>query len=167
AGQALPQVQFPRSVWEKDWVVYSKPGMQGAERVLQYLARYVHRVAITNSRILSIEGGQIRFRYKDSREKAWKMMSLPAEEFIRRFLQHVLPRGFHKVRYYGFLAPSNRRRLQKAQQLLADCRIEPGVPTVLEPTTSHPPQEARLCPSCKTGRLRFLRKVPRKERAPP
>jgi hypothetical protein len=96
ARSALPGVIFPKSPWSKEWVVYTKPTVYGTEKVLSYLARYVHRVAITNGRIISIENGRIQFRYKDSREKIWKTISLEAMEFIRRLLQHVLPRGFHK-----------------------------------------------------------------------
>ncbi|NCC58871.1 MAG: IS91 family transposase, partial [Synergistales bacterium] len=164
AGEALPEVVFPDSVWEKDWVVYSKASVQGTEKVLNYLARYMHRVAITNSRILSIDDGRIRFRYKDSRENAWKVMTLPAEEFIRRFLQHVLPRGFHKVRYYGILSHSNRHLLARAKALLSEAQTD--LPCKQEPM-SPPPSQPLLCPSCKRGHLFCIGRVPPKERSPP
>jgi hypothetical protein len=86
ARSALPELTFPQSLWGKNWVVYAKPSVCGAEKVLTYPARYVHRVAITNRRILSMDNGLIRFRYKDSRENMWKTMTLRASEFIRRFL---------------------------------------------------------------------------------
>jgi len=125
AQDALPCAAFPRGVWEKDWVVYCKPSVQGADKVLQYLARYVHRIAITNNRILSIKTGEVTFRYKETgkrkkkRESRWRTMTLPAKEFIRRFLQHVPPKGFHKVRYYGLLSSANRPLLKQVQLLLA------------------------------------------------
>lgn len=90
------------------------------DKTLTYLARYIHQTAITNSRILAAEGGKVTFRYKDSRESRWKTMTLEAAEFIRRFLQHVLPRGFHKVRYYGLLGPRNRCLLEQIRQELTD-----------------------------------------------
>ncbi len=112
AQRALPEVCFPQSIWEKDWVVYCKPAVRGSENVLKYLARYVHRIAITNNRILSMEGGEVTFRYKKPEKlkkkwvSRWLTMTLPVMEFLARFLQHVLPRGFHKVRYYGILSPA-------------------------------------------------------------
>jgi hypothetical protein len=95
-------IRLPRYVWQKEWVAHSKPAVQGTRTVLNYLARYIHRVAITNSRIISIDNGNVTFRYKDSKSGAYiKTMTVSAEEFIRRFLQHALPAGVHKVRYYG------------------------------------------------------------------
>jgi len=168
ARSALPDVKFPRSVWSKSWVVYSKPSVCGAEKVLAYLARYVHRVAITNGRILSMDDGLIRFSYKDCREKMWKTMTLKATEFIRRFLQHVLPWGFHKVRYYGILAPSNRHLLGKAKELLADQSVSPtetGQEGPKDPSQAQ--AQPMLCPYCKIGHLFFIGRVAAKERSPP
>jgi Putative transposase/Transposase zinc-binding domain len=100
-----------------EWCVYAKRPFAGPEQVLAYVARYTHRVAISNNRLLAIEEGKVRFRWKDYRNgNRQKTMSLAADEFIRRFLLHVLPQGFQRIRYYGFLA--NRRREQK----LARCR---------------------------------------------
>jgi hypothetical protein len=96
--QERPALNLPESVWTTDWVVYCQPTVPGTEKVLDDLGRYVHRIALTNSRILSIDDGQVCFRYADSRTHRWQTMTLPAQEFIRRFLPHVLPRGFHKVR---------------------------------------------------------------------
>ena len=89
----------------KDWVVYCKPPFSGAEHVVKYIGRYTHRVAISNSRLVSIDNGEIIFRYKDYKDKEvlWKEMALGANEFIQRFLWHVLPSGFHKIRHFGFL----------------------------------------------------------------
>jgi hypothetical protein len=102
----------------KEWVIYSKPPFGGPEHVLKYLARYTHRVAISNGRLLSLEHGQVRFRWRDSRHNnRSSVMRLGAAEFIRRFLLHVLPGGFVKIRHFGLLANRNRR------QALALCRV--------------------------------------------
>jgi hypothetical protein len=106
---------------QKDWVVYAKPPFGGPEQVLKYLARYTHRVAISNSRLLKVEDGQVHFTWKDYADgNADRAMALPAFEFIRRFLQHVLPSGFVRIRHYGLLA--NRHREEK----LHFCRHHPG-----------------------------------------
>ena len=102
---------------KKDWVVYAKQPFAGPEQVLKYVARYTHRVAISNDRLLNITDGKVQFRWKDYRAgNRHKTMALAVEEFIRRFLLHVLPEGFQRIRYYGFLA--NRYRVEK----LALCR---------------------------------------------
>ncbi len=168
ARKALPQLKFPQSIWNKNWVVYGKSTLHGVEKVVSYLARYIHRVAITNRRIISIEDGKVQFRYKDSREKIWKTMLLPASEFIRRFLQHVLPQGFHKVRYYGILAPSNRHLLSKAKAILEDSTGNQSGSDEHESKDApciH--NEPKRCPSCKKGVLIFIGTVPRKGRSPP
>lgn len=94
------------------------------ERALKYLAQYVFRIAISNSRIISLKNGVVMFKYKDSKTKQWQIMSIKAEEFIRRFLQHVLPSGFVKVRYYGLFASANRELLSKVRVLLGCKRLE-------------------------------------------
>jgi len=93
-------IHLPQSIWQKDWVVHCKPAVQGTRTVLNYLARYIHRVAVTNSRILSAGNVKVTFRYRGAGTTGTKTMTVSAEEFIRRFLQHVLPAGVHKVRYY-------------------------------------------------------------------
>jgi Putative transposase/Transposase zinc-binding domain len=109
--------ELVRPLYKKDWVVYSKAPFGGPAQVLKYLARYTHRVAISNNRLLKLEHGQVTFRYKDyAADRQQKTMTLSAEEFLRRFVQHVLPRGFVKIRHYGLLA--NRQRADK----LHDCR---------------------------------------------
>ena len=104
-------------IWKTDWVVNSIPVGKG-DKALKYLAQYVFRIAISNSRILKLENGKVTFKYKDSKTKQWKIMSLKAEEFIRRFLQHVLPTGFVKARYFGLFASSNRKLLLRVNELL-------------------------------------------------
>ncbi len=110
------------TLYEQEWVVYSQPPAAGAAVVLKYLARYVHRVAISNSRLLAVTDETVTFAYKDYRQGGrQKEMTLSGEEFARRFVQHVLPRGFVRVRHYGLLA--NRGREEK----LALCRRLLGV----------------------------------------
>lgn len=118
----LPDLPVPASVWRKEWVVYSKPSVQGGEAILTYLGRYVHRIAIINRRILSIEDGKVTFRYQRCGQRPWRTMTLAAHEFIRRFLQHVLPKGVHKVRYYGLWpAPQNLILLYATTHLITRC----------------------------------------------
>jgi len=105
------------NVWRKDWVVNSIPVGKGKE-ALKYLAQYVFRIAISNSRIISLKNGLVSFKYKESKTNIWKIMTLQADEFIRRFLQHVLPSGFVKVRYFGLFASANRDLLAIASELL-------------------------------------------------
>jgi Putative transposase/Transposase zinc-binding domain len=170
--QQRPDLSIPESVWAKGWVVYCKPAIQGPEKVLNYLGRYVHRIALTNSRILSIEDGQICFRYRDSQAQRWQTMTLPADEFIRRFLQHVLPQGFHKVRYYGLWSPVHRPLLHQLQLCLAG--HEPSAPRESPDRERQPPtceysplQAGQLCPHCGQGLLVVIRLLPRHQRGPP
>jgi ribosomal protein L37AE/L43A len=113
--QLFAQVE-PR-VWRKDWVVHCEPVGSGAQ-AFQYLAPYIFRVAISNNRIRKLERGNVTFSYKESATDQLRHCTLSAQEFIRRFLQHVLPPRFIKVRYYGLLSPAQRQLLQKARQLL-------------------------------------------------
>src|ERR1039458_2529992 len=106
-----------------EWVVYAKRPFAGPEQVLDYVGRYTHRMALSNNRLLDIENGQVRFQWKNYRDSGQtQTMTLSADEFIRRFLLHVLPNGFQRIRYYGFLG--NRYRQQK----LAQCRRLLGMP---------------------------------------
>lgn len=168
ARQAHPELVFPQALWDKDWVVYCKPAPQGGKKVLNYLGRYVHRVAISNRRITTISHGRIGFGYKDSRTGTWKTTSLPALEFMRRFLQHVLPKGFNKVRYYGLLSPTNRNVLNRVRLLLSkpDALQEPIKEDAL-PEASQTKESARPCPRCGEGWLVVIGRLPRLPRAPP
>ncbi len=169
-AKALPDVAIPDSVRRQKWVVHCKPTVQGAENVLTYLGRYVHRIAITDSRILSIEDGKVTFRYQNARDYQWHTMTVTAEEFIRRFLQHVLPTGVHKVRYYGLWAPSNRARLQQIRQSLMAQDSDLVLPAAKDAGgTASPQADSRpaRCPFCPSGTLVLLRHVQPQRRAPP
>ena len=166
----LPDIELPASIWQKDWVVYCKPTTQGADKVLNYLGRYIHRVAITNNRIISIDDNKVIFRYKDTKSRQWKNMTLKANEFIRRFLQHVLPKGTHKVRYYGLWSPANRKYLYKMKELLnkddAVKQSELQQQDTNDLGTTQPSAEQK-CPFCKIGSLIWLTRIPSQGRAPP
>jgi hypothetical protein len=133
---------------QKKWVVYAKPPFGGPDQVLRYLARYTHRVAISNGRLLTLENGSIRFRWRDSEHgNQIKEMSLDAIEFIRRYLLHVLPTGFVKIRHFGFLSNRNRKAMvQLCRSLLPRLAPSPIVPIVHEPR----------CPVCKIGKLHVI-----------
>ena len=109
--------EIPPETWTKDWVVHCQPVGKG-EAALRYLAPYIFRVAISNRRILSCKNGRVTFSYRQSETGKWRTSILSALEFLHRFLQHVLPKGFVKVRYYGFLAPCHRKQLQSLRLLL-------------------------------------------------
>ena len=109
---------IPAGVWRREWVSFVKHYGHGNDAVLNYLSRYVFRTAISNARILAVDETQVTFRFKDRRTDTWQTMRLPGVEFLRRFLQHVLPRGFHKVRYYGLWHHSKRNLSSRAWLLL-------------------------------------------------
>jgi hypothetical protein len=154
ARKALPQVKFPPSVWRQRWVVYCQDSVCGPEKVLDYLGRYIYRTAIVNARILSVDNGQVTFRHQDSRTRRWRATTLPALEFIRRFLQHVLPKGFHKVRHYGLLHHHHRSWLWRVILLLhVIFRILAPLPA---PDRQRAPKAAKMfraCPVCQIGHL--------------
>ncbi len=140
-----------------EWVVYTKPPFGGPEHVLRYLARYTHRVAISNHRIVSIADGQVTFLWKDyAHGGKQKKMTVAATEFLRRFFQHVLPKGFVRIRHFGFLA--NRQR----QALLEICRALLCVPLAqpVAGTGTGSDAELPLCPACRLGRLHVVERIP-------
>jgi len=152
------------NLWKEDWVVFSKQPFAGPEQVLNYLGRYTHRVAISNHRIRSIEKGMVTFTYRDRRDgDKVKRMSIDAQEFIRRFLLHILPPGFMGIRHFGFLA--NRVKNQNIRQ----CRELIGGYCKLPERTDGTPLELlkRLtgidltkCPSCKKGTMVLIKELP-------
>lgn len=167
-----PDLEIPRERWSQKWVVHVKAAGQGPEAVLDYLGRYVHRVAISNSRIKDMDEQTVTFTYKDNRSQKQKTMTLPAEEFIRRFLQHVPPKGFHKVRYYGLWSPANRGSLQNVRLILALDNPHALTPLREEPedaakTSSHHPLEGQTCPHCGKGVLILDSIIPPRRIKPP
>jgi len=148
----------PPSLWKKPWVVHCQHAGRG-EKVLDYLGRYVFRIAITNSRLESFHNDQVRFRYRDNRTQQIRHVTLPALEFIGRFLQHVLPRGCMKVRYYGVWSPSSRQQLDRARTLLSANRHVADTRPPLPTAKSLAPQPGR-CPLCNLGRLILLQTLP-------
>ena len=163
---ALLKAQFPalnpsllNCCYRQKWVVYCKPPFDNAGKVISYLGRYTHRVAISNERILSLKDGKVTFRWRDyAHNNQMKLMTLDAEEFIRRFLLHVLPSGFRKIRHYGLFAPRNKRkRLALCRRLTNSLQPAPMLPVtaLLERIFG---KDFNLCPCCKVGR--FAREPP-------
>jgi hypothetical protein len=142
--------QVPARVWNKRWVVDCQAAGSG-HQVFKYLARYVGRTALTSGRILHDNGTHITFSYQDAADKTSKTLTVCAQEFLRRFLQHVLPAGLQRVRYYGFLAPAAKRRWEQIVHLL---RFTP---------TPAPPRVKELpcCPFCQSSRLLWIGELPR------
>ena len=132
-----------RSVHRQDWVVYAKPAFGGPEQVLRYLGRYTHRVAISNHRISSFDGERVAFRWKDyAHGGKQREMTLTAIEFLRRFFLHVLPKGFVRIRHFGFLANRHRTsRLALCRSLICTTPADAELCSTLEPTIWH-------CPHC-------------------
>ena len=144
--------RFLAPLRRSEWVVYTKDRFAGPQQVLRYLSRYTHRVAISNRRLVSADGNGVAFRWKDYRTDGpgrWKTMTLSPHEFIRRFLMHVLPKGFHRIRHYGLFANGNRTaNIARARELLG------AVPRVARPEEKKAatPDEPRVlpcpCPRC-------------------
>ena len=158
-----------------NWFVYAKPPFAGPQAVLAYLARYTHRVAISNRRLVALDANGVTFRYKDYRIDGpgrYKTMTLPTHEFIRRFLMHVLPKGFHRIRHYGLFANGNRAaNLARARELLHVAPPATASETVETAAASEPRVEP--CPCC-GGRMLVIETFARgcepkhrPQRAPP
>ncbi len=170
----LEFTRYLNPIQKKEWVVYAKPPFAGPQQVVDYVGRYTHRVAISNHRLVEIEDGQVKFHWRDYRDNnRQKTMPLSAEEFIRRFLLHVLPRGFHRIRYYGFLG--NRYRKEK----LEHCRQLLNMASPNESSSQRQPCEdyrdryerltghsLRECPVCHRGRMIVVKLLAR-VRSPP
>jgi len=168
----VPQPALP-GAWQhrlnvavrNEWVVYAKAPFGGPEVVLKYLARYTHRVAISNRRLLRLDNGQVTFRVKDYAAGGRQTTcTLTAVEFLRRFLQHVLPRGFMRIRHFGFMANRFRReKLEHCRSLLGmksrttatESETPPAQPA--NPTGDGTPDQEGVCPVCRRGRLLITR----------
>jgi len=146
-----------RAAARKDWVVYSKPPFAGPEQVLRYLGRYTHRVAISNHRLVALDGSRVTFSWKDrAHGDATRLLTLDVGEFLRRFLLHLVPAGMMRIRHYGLLAnPTRRRLLERSRLALANQATS-------RPDTSQPPRSATAeedphrCPRCENGRLLII-----------
>jgi hypothetical protein len=157
-----------------EWVVYAKRPFAGPEQVLDYVGRYTHRVAISNHRLIDIDDGHVRFRYKDYRAErpdSQKTMTLAAPEFIRRFLLHVLPSGFHRIRYYGLLGNRHRaEKLDRCRQFLATA--SPPAPAHQTTPDYRDRYEAltglslRACPLCQHGQMLIIEHLAGSRRRP-
>jgi hypothetical protein len=142
---------YLRPLREIDWVVYAKEPFAGPKQVLRYLSRYTHRIAISNRRLLSADQNGVTFKYKDYRIEGpgrYKTMTLATDEFIRRFLIHVLPKGFHRIRHYGLLGNTNRAaNIEHARKLLA-MPSRPKQPETPKAAIDEPRVLPRPCPCC-------------------
>ena len=153
----------------KEWVVYAKEPLQDPQHVLQYLARYAHRIAISNHRLVALEHGQVTFRYKDyQRGHRLRTLTLDAVEFLRRLLLHVPPHGFHRLRHFGFLA--NRVRQEKLAQCCALLGQAPRPPRREEPVARQVPEgpssaPGAPCPVCQHGRMQLVQTLYRQQGA--
>jgi hypothetical protein len=172
-------VTLPDCVWHLEWVSFCKHYGHGNDAVLTYLSRYVFRTAITNARILAMDQTHVTFRYKDRTTETWRTVRLPGVEFLRRVLQHVLPRGFHRVRYYGLWHHSQRDvssriwlllQLQNAAPVIGSGTIADMLAALGDSITNdgkptnepHPISQAPCCcPSCGSMRTRLLAQYPR------
>jgi hypothetical protein len=149
----------------RDWVVYSKPCLTHTETVVDYLGRYSHRIALSDARLLDFDGESVTLRYKDYRDGAReKVMRLSGAELLRRFLLHVLPKGFMRVRHYGFLA--NRCRARRLPEIRAALAAPPAATAQAEEAGARAPFDGYPCPKCRAGRLRVIARLspPRRDR---
>ena len=165
AGLAEPAAfaAWLREQYRPDWVVYAKPPFGGPEQVLKYLARYTHRVALSNRRLRAFDGQEVTFLAKDYAAGGRpRTVTLSAEEFLRRWVQHVLPRGFMKIRHYGLLANRGRaERLALCRTLLAVWAVARAVLGVLQPASAAGAESPRACPACGSERWLRVRELPR------
>jgi hypothetical protein len=150
---------YLKPLHNSDWVVYAKEPFAGPRQVLRYLSRYTHRLAISNRRLIAADQNSVTFKYKDYRldgSARYKTMTLAADEFIRRFLLHVLPAGFHRIRYYGFLASQSRaRNIARIRELLAAPLIPIDAIKALDASCEEPKAPEHPCPCC-GGPMRII-----------
>jgi len=156
---------FRHALYQKQWLVYAKPGFAGRKGLLDYIGRYTHRIALSNNRLRSVANGQVAFAYRDRRDQNKKKnMSLPAEEFIHRFLRHTLPPAFVRIRHFGFYA--NRHK----KTALACCRkslgLDPTIPKPAPKTTAELIQnltgtDITRCPQCQHGKMQLIAEIPK------
>jgi hypothetical protein len=164
---------FIDKLYKKEWIVYCKAPFKSPEFVLEYLGRYTHRVAISNNRILSCENDKVKFKWRDYADKnKEKIMEITTEEFIRRFIMHILPSKFVKIRHYGILSNRNRStKLEKCKKLTGanDIRIEDSIKklTIAEILLKLTGKDINICPCCKIGKMILKEKLILKGYSPP
>ncbi|HEY0422995.1 MAG TPA: IS91 family transposase [Rhodopila sp.] len=162
---------MPEAVWDRPWILHVTAWGNGEQAVLDYLARYVFRIALTHARIVGLDDETVTLQYRHRKTGCARTCRLRGEEFMRRFLQHVLPRGFHKVRYFGLWHPAHRddaTRVRQMLQLQAQPKLDPAqdpevpslVPADAEPVRLVKPM---ICPHCHQGRLIFIRRLTRQQ----
>jgi putative transposase/transposase-like zinc-binding protein len=167
--QKRPDLILPTAVWRKPWIVYCTSWGQGEQAVLDYLARYVFRTAVTNSRIVRIDDDGVILRHKARKSNRWRTCRIAGHEFLRRFLMHVLPKGLHKVRYFGLWHPAKRALAVKARRaLLLEQResvsgtvgdTKDDISEALATTSDCNAGPELVCPHCRQGRLVHLRRL--------
>ena len=162
-----PDLVVPDMAWQVPWILHVTAWGNGEQAVIDYLARYVFRIALTNARIAGLDDETVTIQHKDRKTGHARTYRLSGDEFMRRFLQHVLPRGFHKVRYFGLWHPAQRHNAARVRQMLQlqappkpDPLQDPGVPPP-EPIGAEPvpPIEPMICPHCQQRRLIFIRRL--------
>jgi Putative transposase/Transposase zinc-binding domain len=168
-----PDLVLPEAAWSKPWVVHCTAWREGEQAVLDYLARYVFRVAITNTRIVGLDDETVTIRHKHRKSNRWRTSRISGHEFMRRFLQHVLPKGLHKVRYFGLWHPSKREHAARARLHLSLASPAMARETDLNAHTSDQPDDnadpdtPRICPHCNEGHLVHIRRLsPKRARGP-
>jgi hypothetical protein len=154
----------PQSVWRKNWVVDIEPVGSGQE-ALKYLTPYIFRVAISNKNILKVTDQDVTFRYHDRKQPGYQTKTLPAEQFISRFLQHVLPKGFQKVRTYGLYHPKQRGQLEVVKEQLQPQKTKSAAKETLKPQATSKPPVRFYCPCCKVEMVKIGRII--HKRGPP
>jgi len=165
--QKCPDLVTPDAVWRRPWILHVTAWGNGEQAVLDYLARYVFRIALTNARIVGLDDETVTIQYKERKTGRARTCRVSGEEFMRRFLQHVLPRGFHKVRYFGLWHPAQRHNAARVRQMLQleappklDPPQDPSVPPLVPPDAEPVPTiEPMICPHCHQGRLIFIRRL--------
>ena len=160
-----PHLAVPKAAWSRPWVTQCTPWGEDEQGVLDYLARYVFRVAITNARIVGFDDQTVTIRHKQRRANEWRTSRIPGHEFMRRFLQHVLPKGLHKVRYFGLWHPARREQATRVRQFLllgrpsmgerSEQHENAGASAVDRPRAGDP----AICPCCATGHLVHVRRI--------
>jgi hypothetical protein len=160
----LPQI--PPHTWTRQWVVHAQHAGSG-QKVLDYLGRYVFRIAISHSPLEALQHGQVTFRYRDNRTQQVQKLQLPAAEFIKRFLQHVLPQGLAKVRHYGLASPAAGQRHAMAMALLQAAASKSNSPAPVPQSRPPKVQQSLRCPYCMKGQLRLLGQLPPQRKIPP